>query len=648
MNPAAGVPDTSPAAWHMVVPGDPDQRTGGYNYVRRVTGALAALGQPVITHGLAGRFPQPDAVAGQAMQELLAGLPDRATVILDGLAMGAMPDVLKTHQARLRLIALVHHPLADESGLSEGERQRLETLETAALETVTGVITTSGFTARRLADFWVAPDRIRVVTPGVDRRTPQVRSNTAEPRLLCVASLTPRKAQQQLVSALASLRDLPWQCTLVGSPERAPAYARGLARQIDELGLSARITLAGELSDDALDRAFRQADGFVLPSLYEGYGMVIDEALSYGLPVISSDGGALAQTADRPGVRQYPAGDDRALARALSTWLSRPDALDRDRRAAARTRDTLHGWTQRAQQFQRAVSSFTEASVPNDGSVFDAHWLSLREPADHRARSEHLTNRLQHWLDARPAATGAVPVRLDIGSGTGSNGRYLIPRIGGEHWVLLDQDSALLARAARALSETGHHSARDLVIETVSQRLSGSDFQDQIPESVELITASALIDLVSADWLGALARVAADRQCALLIVLSYSGEVSLAPVHPDDGTVLAAVNQHQHRDKGEGAALGPEATDCLCERLQALGYAVETDDSPWHLDHRDCDLQAALIKGWSEAAVEQAPALIAVVRAWRHERLAQARAGQLTIRVGHRDLLALPPGGGCD
>lgn len=641
-----------PGNWYVVVPGDPEQRTGGYNYVRQVVAELTALGEAVSLSGLPGHFPEPDAEAATAMDTLLASIPEQSLVVLDGLAMGAMPDLLARHQGRLNLISLVHHPLADETGLSPEEQDRLKALETRALAAVSGVITTSEFTATRLAAFQVPPDRIRVVAPGVAHRQPTVRTDTNSPALLCVASLTPRKAQDQLITALAELTAFPWYCTLVGSPGRAPAYAAGLVRQINDAGLAGRVHLAGELSDRALDQAFVAADGFVLPSLYEGYGMVVDEALSYGLPVIASNGGALRHTADRPGVRQYEAGNRGQLADTLRVWLTSPDALAADQRAASRTARALRSWADTGDRFRHAVIELAAASgkrtgtrdKPHAQSSFDHRWLALREPADHRSRSITLTRTLADWLARQPTGGKDCPARVDIGSGTGSNGRYLMPELGGAWWVLVDQDANLLARARETLTNPD----ADTVIDLWPRRLSGNDFGTQVPARIELITASALIDLMSAAWLGALADLVADRQCALLIVLSYTGDVSLSPPHPDDDAVFRAINEHQHRDKGEGAALGPDATVLLAERLKRVGFRVEVRDSPWLLDGNDRALQLALIEGWRQAAREQQPLQTARVRQWAEDRLVRARAGELGIRVGHQDLLALPADDGHD
>ena len=637
----------------FIVPGDPEQRTGGYRYVSRMVNALNERGITAVVQGLDGRFPVPDAVARSAMDAELARCEEGTWLVLDGLAMGGLPEVIEKHAGRLNLVALVHHPLADETGISEHDRAFLLASETRALAAVTRVITTSHHTAVRLRDFSVPEDRIRVVEPGADtvmfsprNGSSDATSNSDAPQLLCVAGLSPRKAQHQLVEALSGLQHLTWHCTLVGSTEREPGYSQQVVDQIRQLSLTERITLAGELGDEALAAQYRNADLFVLPSLYEGYGMVIDEALAAGLPVITTDGGALASTGDRQGIRQYPAGSVNALRSCLEACLSDRPLLQEMAGAVQRSQASVRHWSDAAAEFEVALEPGPHT---RDRSQFDQQWLGLREPADHRARNPALLAQLQCWLEqfAGKGAEKNIPREdkvlriVDLGSGAGSNGVYLRDRLPGpQHWTLLDQDAALLAEARSRLAVKAD--ARAAATETVTCTLDAGNLTALIPDGTGLITASALIDLMSANWLDALAEVARARRAAVYIVLSYAGEFQLGPALEDDDLIRALVNDHQHGDKGSGAALGPEATDYLKERLEARGYEVAVAASPWDLDGNDRALQAALIAGWCEAAREQAPAQQGRIEQWQSSRLQQAQTGRLAVRVTHLDLFAWP------
>ncbi|WP_225314428.1 glycosyltransferase [Marinobacter halotolerans] len=638
----------------FLVPGDPGQRTGGYRYVSHLVSALNQRGLRASVEGLEGRFPIPDAAAESSMDSALSACQDGARVVLDGLAMGGMPGVLERHAGRLELVALVHHPLADETGLGEEDRTFLFASEKRALAVVSGVITTSQHTAERLRDFQVAPERIKVIEPGADTvasappvadrapdRTPERTPERVELRLLCVASLSPRKAQHQLVEALSELQHLPWRCTLAGSTERDPAYSQQLAEQISAAGLGERITLTGELDDAALADHYRNTDLFVLPSLYEGYGMVIDEALAAGLPVITSDGGALASTGNRPGVRQYPAGSVMALCNCLELCLTDRKALMEMADAVQQNAGAIRHWSDAAAEFETVLKRQPPRSSPGkDHSQFDQNWLALREPADHQARNRQLLAQVQDWSAERtqnPAHRQATLQIADLGAGAGSNGVFLSAALAGkQHWTLLDQDPLLLAQAQGRLAP---------LVDSLDIRqctLEANNLAERIPVETDLITASALIDLTSAPWLDALAKTAKARQAAVYIVLSYAGEFRLNPEHPDDNLIRSLVNDHQHGDKGSGAALGPDATEYLKERLQDLGYQVAVASSPWKLNRDHQALQAALISGWCEAALEQNPAQRSRIRDWQAARLSAAEQGGLATEVAHHDLFAWP------
>jgi predicted O-methyltransferase YrrM len=514
---------------------------------------------------------------------------------------------------------------------------------------VKGVITTSQHTATRLVDYEVPAEAIRVAEPGVSRgsapKAPEESSGSQIPHILCVAHLSPRKAQHQLVEALANLRDLPWRCTLAGSDSRDPEYSQQVRHAISEAGLEDRIGLVGEVEESGLADLYREADFFVLPSLYEGYGMVIDEALAERLPVISSDGGALAYTSAKPGVVQYCAGDVRALEARLRNWLEHPEQLDHARKLAARESRRLRTWADTAKDLNEALGYFNDLPVHlHQHSEFESTWLAAREAADHRARSERLTNRLNQWLLKRydgASSKSHHPMQIvDIGTGRGSNALFLVPALQvPQTWLALDQDAALLREARDRVDRL------DVPFDTLTAQLTPENIEQTLPPEADLITASALIDLVSEPWLKVLARSAARRKSAILIVLSYAGEFELSPDHPDDALVRTLVNQHQHGDKGIGAALGPEASTVLQDLLVAEGYQVELDESPWVLGNGDQTLAQMLMKGWIDAAIEQSPDDHNQLIQWLETRNRQLSEANLTVIVRHLDLLALPPEG---
>ena len=343
---------------HFIVPGDPNQCTGGYLYDARIVQGLRHLGWAVSVTGLAGHFPEPDEPAARAMDQALARIAPTDLAVIDGLALGGLPEVLRHHARRLRVLALVHHPLADEYGLSADRAEALRAREQRTLHLVRQVVATSAFTARHLvADYAIPVDRVSVVEPGVDRTLAQGAQGFASgeqedpPRLLCVASLVPRKGHQVLVEALSCLKDLAWECDCVGDPLRDPSCARDIRRAIEHHRLADRVHLRGALPQTALAALYQRSQVFVLPSWYEGYGMVVAEALMHGLPVVATSGGALAETVPEEASLQVAPGDAGALAQALRRVMVDHSLCATLGAGARRAAAALPGWLDQAARF---------------------------------------------------------------------------------------------------------------------------------------------------------------------------------------------------------------------------------------------------------------------------------------------------------
>ncbi len=338
---------------YFVIPGDLATPTGGYGYDRRLMAELRSLGWQVRHVPLLGEYPFPDATAFETARAAFAALPDGAIVLIDGLAGGVLADILAEAAARTRLVALVHHPLGDESGLSAKVGAALHRSERDGLRHCSAIVCTSAATGRRLvAAFGIEPARITVAPPGTTPG-PRAAGNGVPPRILSVGSLIPRKRHDVLIAALDRVRDLDWTARIVGSADLDPDCATRLAAQIARVGLEGRIGLTGAITDTRA--AMAAADLFVLASEYEGYGMAFAEALNQGLPVIACRAGAIADLVPEAAGALVPPGDVEALAAALAGLLDNPARRRTCAEAAFAAGRLLPDWSDTAARVEQAL-----------------------------------------------------------------------------------------------------------------------------------------------------------------------------------------------------------------------------------------------------------------------------------------------------
>jgi len=327
----------------FVVPGDLETRTGGYVYDRRIVTGLRSRGWTVDVVRLDESFPQPTTAARAEAACALEAIPDGTIVIVDGLALGALPEEIGLHAARLAIVALVHHPLAAETGLDRAVAGALRDSERCALSHARTVIVTSRRTAAALREYGVGGDRIAVVEPGTDP-APLARGSQSTLSLLCVATLTPRKGHELLLRALASLPTRDWRLTCAGGLDRDPPTASRVRTLIRTLDFGDRVTLAGDLNAERLAAEYDRSDVFVLPTLYEGYGMAVAEALARGLPVISTATGAIPDVVRDDAGIVVPPGDAAAFGDALARFVLDGELRERLAAGARRVRMRLPTW----------------------------------------------------------------------------------------------------------------------------------------------------------------------------------------------------------------------------------------------------------------------------------------------------------------
>ncbi|MFT4096233.1 MAG: glycosyltransferase family 4 protein [Rhodoblastus sp.] len=304
-------------------PGDLNAPTGGYGYDRRVMGELLALGCSVRPIALPASFPHPTPRDLDVCERLLAA-DARDALVIDGLAYGALPADL-IDRISPRPVALVHHPLFLEEGLSPDAAALLRASESAALDRAAAIVTTSAMTAGIVAREFDAPrSRLFVAPPGVEPAQRAKGSQDGTMRLFSVGSLIPRKGYADLVRALARVGGA-WRLTVAGSRTLAPDHAREIEALISTHGLNERVRLAGAMDAQEIAAGYFAADVFVTPSHFEGFGMAIAEAIAHGLPVIATrevaNAGALPENCGLT----YPAGDVAALAICLNAIVGDPN-----------------------------------------------------------------------------------------------------------------------------------------------------------------------------------------------------------------------------------------------------------------------------------------------------------------------------------
>lgn len=354
----------------FAIPGDLDLATGGYAYARRMLQHLPEHGVTAHHIALPDTFPDPTDSDLEVTRHLLAQIAPSTPILFDGLAFGALPPELVTEIAS-PIVALVHHPLALETGLEPQRRRHLQACERVALQHAAAVIATSPLTARTLVrDYGVNEDRITIAEPGT---VPALRaSGTGNPfAILAVGALIPRKGYPVLIDALAHLtesHDLPtdWHLTIVGDTDRDTQEANLVRELVLSSGLRRNITIAGEVSARELSRLYARADLFVMPSLYEGYGMVLAEAMARGLPVISTTGGAAAETVPDAAAIKVAPGDVEALGDAIATAMMDGERRTEMANASWTAGRRLPDWPESAATIAAVIKSVAAGDTRGD------------------------------------------------------------------------------------------------------------------------------------------------------------------------------------------------------------------------------------------------------------------------------------------
>ena len=350
----------------FAIPGDLATVTGGYIYDRRIIEELRLQGWQVQVLGLGDGFPYPSRATHQQACERLLALEPGVPIVVDGLAFGVLPEVAAALHQRHPVVALVHHPLAFETGLSVEQSATFKDTEWRALKHVTRVCVTSPATAQTVIEHFKVPGvRLDSVLPGTDRVVRKVGMLRQGPvQLLSVGSVIQRKGFDVLLAALATLTELSWQLTIAGDLTRDAVAVAQLHHDLERFSLTKRVHVLGTIETAGLQTLYQQADIFVLASRFEGYGMAYAEALAHGLPVIGTTAGAIPNTVPLTAGLLAEPGDVQSLTQALEQ-LPQDHAL-RERLAhgaclaAAQQPSWADSATLFAQTIERAVTEYSE------------------------------------------------------------------------------------------------------------------------------------------------------------------------------------------------------------------------------------------------------------------------------------------------
>lgn len=344
---------------NFIIPGDIDLPTGGYRYDKRILHEWQQIGLECNLISLNGDFPFPEKLDIQNAISQIAEFPKADICVVDGLAGGAMPQFMERLKSDSPVIALIHHPLCMENGLTTAQAEQLSKLENDGLRFVNGVATTSPTTSETVSElFSSVPEAIETILPGVERGEISKPYLDGPFHLLCIASLIERKGHRFLIDALSNLKELNWVLDCYGMMNQDSAIYEATLEQIERLGLADRIKLHGSVKDDQIKKAYAEAHLFVLPSLYEGYGMAFAEAIVRGLPVIGTTAGAIPKTVpDTCGMLVEPE-NSKSLAQALHLMLSDKDVLKNYRAGAIEASAGFPSWRSSAVKFKNFLEKW--------------------------------------------------------------------------------------------------------------------------------------------------------------------------------------------------------------------------------------------------------------------------------------------------
>lgn len=336
----------------FIIPGDINLPTGGYRYDKQIIEAWKNSGFDVTLISIIGSYPFPSDEDQKLALEEISNFPKADIAVVDGLLGGTSPKFMEAVSQKMPTVALIHHPLCLENGLDKQTAQKLKALEHQGLEFTSSLITTSPTTSKTVSGlFGYAINKIHTVLPGVERGNISTGSQTECINLLCVGSIIERKGHKVLLQALSELKALNWKLDCIGSTNFDPKLYDKLKNIIAEEGLSKKVIFHGAVDEAVIQKAYESADVFVLPSLFEGYGMAYAEAIVRGIPVIGTTAGAIPETVpDACGILVEPE-NVKELAQALEQLITNTKLREQYKKKTLKAEPSFPTWESSANQF---------------------------------------------------------------------------------------------------------------------------------------------------------------------------------------------------------------------------------------------------------------------------------------------------------
>ena len=594
----------------FISPGNPNQRTGGYLYNYEIIKGLKHAGDNVSITILEGNWNH--IKYSSKWDSQLTQINKNNMIIIDAMAWFVLKKKTQINLAQSKKLWIIVHHLS-EFNYDKNKKNEVD----------------QSIFSLNMASNWIVPSKMLkdiinsrlknskgyVIEPGIHKTANNTNKNFLN--LLSVAHLIPRKGHDNLLISLAKLQKYNWNLRIAGSLTADKSWVDYLKRLAKELSIENRVTFTGLCDQKELDNHYKWAGLLVHPAYFESYGMVLAEALSRNIPIISTKAGAIQLIRSKAIIKATK----NTLKDRIEIWFKNEVLRNTAYRATKHL--IFPSWNQQVYMF-RSICNLKKHS-------FSSNWLQIREPFDHKARSKKLVQTLLNHINIHS------PTILDIATGLGSGPRFINQLTNKTiFWKLLDYDKMLLNKIKYNPNKYGFSNNIDLLHQDVH------DFS-KLPTKVDAVTTQALLDLTSNSWLHQFSDWLAMHRLPFLAALSVNGVIKPSIEDSLDQKIFTAFKYHQTWDRGFGPSVGINATKLIKSLLKKKGFKIKTTTSNWIINQNNHIMMNEMLYGIASAAIES---IVDIggheheVKEWLIKRLKQV--GSLELIIGHTDLLAIP------